>query len=123
MVIATVYMRVLLPESMADEIRRNTKLEEDVSISLLNEDGNSRTNQVRVFKTMPSFGDSVSLLRSRLVTLSSSLLNRRREIELRSRSFEDGSFFALCLTGHILDITFDYLYCETAFPAVKCNNW
>ncbi|KAG5542490.1 hypothetical protein RHGRI_022137 [Rhododendron griersonianum] len=61
--IATVYMRVLLPESMADEIRRNTK-EEEVSISLLDEDRNSRKNQVRVFKTMPSFDDTVSLLRS-----------------------------------------------------------
>ncbi|XP_058225525.1 uncharacterized protein LOC131334504 [Rhododendron vialii] len=63
--IATVYMRVLLPESMADEIRRNTK-EEEVSISLLDEDRNSRKNQVRVFKTMPSFDDTVSLLRSSL---------------------------------------------------------
>ncbi|KAI8548992.1 hypothetical protein RHMOL_Rhmol07G0316400 [Rhododendron molle] len=63
--IATVYMRVLLPESMADEIRRTTK-EEEVRISLLDEDRNSRKNQVRVFKTMPSFDDTVSLLRSSL---------------------------------------------------------
>lgn len=72
-------MRVLLPESMADEIRRNTK-EEEVSISLLDEDRNSRKNQVRVFKTMPSFDDTVSLLRSRLVTLSSYLLNRKGKL-------------------------------------------
>lgn len=64
---------------MADEIRRNTK-EEEVSISLLDEDRNSRKNQVRVFKTMPSFDDTVSLLRSRLVTLSSYLLNRKGKL-------------------------------------------
>ncbi|KAF7138447.1 hypothetical protein RHSIM_Rhsim07G0251300 [Rhododendron simsii] len=63
--IATLYMRVLLPESMADEIRRNSK-EEEVSISLLDEDRNSRKNQVRAFKTIPSFDDTVSLLRTSL---------------------------------------------------------
>ncbi|KAH7846850.1 hypothetical protein Vadar_018840 [Vaccinium darrowii] len=66
--IATVYMRVLLPESVTDEIRRNAAKEEDqgsITVSLLDEDKNSRKN-VRVFKTMPSVGDTVSLLRSSL---------------------------------------------------------
>lgn len=68
--IATVYMRVLLPESVTDEIRRNAAKEEDqgsITVSLLDEDKNSRKN-VRVFKTMPSVGDTVSLLRSRWLT-------------------------------------------------------
>ncbi|KAG5542866.1 hypothetical protein RHGRI_015830 [Rhododendron griersonianum] len=59
--IATVYMRVFLPESIADVgISALHSTKGDVNISLLEEDKTS----VKIFKTMPSFHDSVSLLRS-----------------------------------------------------------
>ncbi|KAF7141080.1 hypothetical protein RHSIM_Rhsim06G0012000 [Rhododendron simsii] len=59
--IATVYMRVFLPESIADVgISASHPTKGDVNISLLEEDKTS----VKIFKTMPSFDDSVSLLRS-----------------------------------------------------------
>lgn len=58
--IATVYMRIFLPESMADV--SISALRGDVNISLLEEEVKT---SVKIFKTMPSFDDSVSLLRSR----------------------------------------------------------
>ncbi|PSS17981.1 Hippocampus abundant transcript 1 protein [Actinidia chinensis var. chinensis] len=63
-VIATIYMRIFLPDSIGDNgARRNSK--EEVIVPLLDEHKDSRNN-VRVFKTMPSFDDSISLLRSSL---------------------------------------------------------
>lgn len=60
--IATVYMRVFLPESIAEDgVSALHSTKGDVNISLLDEDKTS----VKIFKTMPSFDDSVSLLRSR----------------------------------------------------------
>ena len=72
-VIATIYMRIFLPDSIGDNgARRNSK--EEVIVPLLDEHKDSRNN-VRVFKTMPSFDDSISLLRSRSDSLSLSLSN------------------------------------------------
>ncbi|PSS19840.1 Hippocampus abundant transcript 1 protein [Actinidia chinensis var. chinensis] len=65
-VIATIYMRIFLPDSIGDggvSTGRNSK--EATNVPLLDEHKGSRNN-VRVFKTMPSFDDSISLLRSSL---------------------------------------------------------
>ncbi|KAL6982643.1 hypothetical protein U1Q18_016031 [Sarracenia purpurea var. burkii] len=65
-VIATVYMRVFLPESIVDDgvsTWRNTK--ENANVSLLDKDADSIKN-VRIFKTITSFDDTISLLRSSL---------------------------------------------------------
>ncbi|KAH7848747.1 hypothetical protein Vadar_007193 [Vaccinium darrowii] len=57
---ATVYMRVFLPESIANE---GVSAKGETNVSLLAEEDKS---SVKLFKTMPSFDDSVSLLRSSL---------------------------------------------------------
>ncbi|XAR61601.1 hypothetical protein NMG60_11016066 [Bertholletia excelsa] len=65
-VIAMLYMRILLPESKVDDSVSNwtvAKEEENVNLPLLDED--SKRN-VGMFKTMRSFCESVSLLRSSL---------------------------------------------------------
>ncbi|KAL6995917.1 hypothetical protein U1Q18_006051, partial [Sarracenia purpurea var. burkii] len=64
--ISTVYMRVFLPESsiMDDGVSNRRKVKgEEASVSLLDECEDSRRN-FRIFKTMPSFDDTLSLLRS-----------------------------------------------------------
>ncbi|XP_052202979.1 uncharacterized protein LOC127808461 isoform X4 [Diospyros lotus] len=61
-VISAVYMRVFLPESMADAAK-----EAEAEASLLEKD--TTGNSGGMFKTMPSFRDTMSLLRSS-VTLS-----------------------------------------------------
>lgn len=66
-VVATLYMKIFLPETISkDEIstRKGTHKDEgEVTVSLLGEKEDSRKNET-VFRTLPSFHDSVSLLRS-----------------------------------------------------------
>ncbi|GMP44602.1 hypothetical protein CsSME_00013466 [Camellia sinensis var. sinensis] len=61
--IATIYMRVFLPESITDD-DDCVYTKEEAKLSLLDEDEDSKNN-FKIFKTMPSFDDTVSLLRSR----------------------------------------------------------
>ncbi|CAL5384612.1 unnamed protein product [Camellia sinensis] len=62
--IATIYMRVFLPESITDD-DDCVYTKEEAKLSLLDEDEDSKNN-FKIFKTMPSFDDTVSLLRSSL---------------------------------------------------------
>ncbi|KAL7175073.1 hypothetical protein ACSBR2_028808 [Camellia fascicularis] len=62
-VIATVYMRIFLPESINVVVENGVATE--ANVRLLDEDKGSKKN-VRIFKTMPSFDDTVCLLRSSL---------------------------------------------------------
>ncbi|CAL5332084.1 unnamed protein product [Camellia sinensis] len=62
--IATIYMRVFLPESITDD-DDCVYTKEEAKLSLLDEDEDSKDN-FKIFKTMPSFDDTVSLLRSSL---------------------------------------------------------
>ncbi|KAL7207385.1 hypothetical protein ACSBR1_029358 [Camellia fascicularis] len=62
-VIATVYMRIFLPESINVVVENGVSTE--ANVRLLDEDKGSKKN-VRIFKTMPSFDDTVCLLRSSL---------------------------------------------------------
>ncbi|CAL5383406.1 unnamed protein product [Camellia sinensis] len=62
--IATIYMRVFLPESITDD-DDCVYTKEEAKLSLLDEDEDSKNN-FKIFKIMPSFDDTVSLLRSSL---------------------------------------------------------
>ncbi|KAI8012891.1 Hippocampus abundant transcript 1 protein [Camellia lanceoleosa] len=62
--IATIYMRVFLPEPITDD-DDCVYTKEEAKLSLLDEDEDSKNN-FKIFKTTPSFDDTVSLLRSSL---------------------------------------------------------
>ncbi|XAR64226.1 hypothetical protein NMG60_11024487 [Bertholletia excelsa] len=63
-VVSTVYMRVFLPESISnDSVSTRRCTAGEASVALLDENRDSRKN-VGIFKSMPSYHDTVSLLRS-----------------------------------------------------------
>lgn len=68
-VVATLYMKIFLPETIAEDNvltrKGTTEDESEATVSLLGENEESRENE-RIFRTLPSFHDSVSLLRSSL---------------------------------------------------------
>ncbi|KAA8537470.1 hypothetical protein F0562_027078 [Nyssa sinensis] len=71
-VIAALYMRVFLPESIIDNgisTRRNSK--DEAEVSLLDKD--SKKN-LQIFKTLPSLDDSISLLRSSMTFLQAAIV-------------------------------------------------
>ncbi|XP_059633256.1 uncharacterized protein LOC132276028 [Cornus florida] len=63
-VIAAVYMKILLPESLIDDAVSTGKIpKEEMSVSLLDK---KSPNKFQIFKTLPSLSDAISLLRSSL---------------------------------------------------------
>lgn len=66
--VSTLYMRFFLPETIANNVstlQSANKGESEATLSLLGENDKSRNNE-RIFRKLPSFHDSVSLLRSSL---------------------------------------------------------
>jgi hypothetical protein len=64
--LATVYMRVFLPDSIVDNTLSAPILSKE-KLNVTKSDGDSTRKTVQVFKTMPSFEDMLSLLKIRSV--------------------------------------------------------